>query len=63
MLQSWTGPISVGAAGLAFNFDLLVTPLRPVNLKQHFDTRYFHFGGTFPPVGLNLTMEEAVSSL
>ena len=63
MLQSWTGPISVGAAGLAFNFDLLVTPLRPVNLKQHFETRYFHFGGTFPPPGLNMTMEEAVDQI
>ena len=26
-------------------FDILITPLKAVNLTQHFSTRYWHFGG------------------
>ena len=64
LLQSSTGSIVLSAAEpLAFNFDLLVTPLRPVNLQQHFTTRYYQFGGEFPPPGLNLTMSQAVDQL
>ena len=63
LLQSRTGAIALGAAGLPFKFDLLITPLRPVDLKQHFTTRYFHFGGEFPPPGLNLTLTEAVGQI
>jgi hypothetical protein len=63
VLQSQTGPLNISKAAMPFHFDLLVTPLRPVDLHQHFTTRYFHFGGTFPPPGLNLTMSEAVDQI
>ncbi len=42
---------SLGALAMApgesklLPFDLLVTPLKPFNLSQHFGTRYWHFGG------------------
>ena len=63
LVQSFTGPIDIGPAGVPFNFDILATPLRPVDLRQHFTTRYFHFGGTFPPLGMNLTMLQAVEEI
>ena len=43
---------SLGALAMApgesklLPFDVLVTPLKPFNLSQHFNTRYWHFGGS-----------------
>ena len=47
----------------ALHFDLLVTPLKPVNLSQHFSTRYFHFGEQMPMPGSNLTLKESVEQM
>ena len=44
-------------------FDLLVTPLKPFNLSQHFSTRYWHFGGEFPPPESGLSTDEAIEQM
>jgi hypothetical protein len=62
-MQSSTGPVTVTPGGLQFHFDLLVTPVRPIDLRKHFTTRYFQLLGTFPPQGLNLSMEQAVEQI
>jgi hypothetical protein len=60
---------SLGAITLApkqtleLPFDLLVTPLKPVNLRQHFATRYWHFGGQFPPPNSGLSTEQAIDQM
>ena len=50
-------------ANVPFHFDLLTTPLKPVNMSQHFDTRYFHFGEQMPMPDSNLTLEESVAQI
>ncbi|MGL5790154.1 MAG: glycoside hydrolase domain-containing protein [Bacteroidales bacterium] len=36
------GDTLLGSKGIKFEFALLVTPVKPVNTKKHFNERYFH---------------------
>ena len=55
-----TGPLQVAQGkSMVFMADLLITPNKAVNLSQHFTTRYYHFGGEFPPH--NMSMAEAAA--
>ena len=58
------GPLTLAPAEKKeLPFDLLVTPLKPFNLSQHFRTRYWHFGGEFPPPDSGLSTEQAVQQM
>jgi hypothetical protein len=57
-----TGPVRLAAGeSKPYMLDLLVTPSKLVNTSQHFGTRYYHFGGQFPPP--NRSMDAAVDAV
>ena len=59
VFRASTGTMTLASGqALPFSFDMLATPLKTLNTTQHFDTRYYHFGGPVPV--LNLTMDEYV---
>jgi len=48
IVAAFSGPRRIKAGeGLHFNFNLLLTPFKPINAKSHFATRFFH---AFKPV-------------
>jgi hypothetical protein len=56
MVESRTGPVTLAAGSLPFVLDLMVTPMHPVDSKQHLATRYVHLFGnvqTKSPLGGN----------
>jgi hypothetical protein len=57
VIESGTGPLSLRAAvAVPFALDLMVTPMRPVDLGRHVGTRYVHLFGdvqTTSPAGGN----------
>eukprot|EP01052_Picozoa_sp_SAG31_P003594 SAG31_NODE_140_length_22731_cov_10.941410_18_plen_249_part_00 len=60
LVQVCTGPLELSAAEIStFKFDLLVTPLRPLDLERHFSTRYYHVGAV-PPLGSSLNMSQCI---
>jgi hypothetical protein len=43
LLRAYSGPRTIEAGEkLHFNFSLIITPLKPLDPKKHFTTRYFH---------------------
>lgn len=45
VFNAYSGPRTIQAGQqLNFNFDLLITPVKPVNTKAHFHNRYYHNG-------------------
>ena len=57
VIESHTGPLCLAAMEpLSFVLDLMVTPVHPVDLQQHMNTRYVHLFGdvqTTSPLGGN----------
>ena len=48
---------------IPLRFDILATPLKLVNLSQHFTTKYYHFGDQMPQPNSNLSLQESVSQI
>lgn len=49
VLRAFSGPRTINAGEeLHFYFDLLITPLKPIDIVKHWNTRYYHTGGAPP---------------
>ncbi len=58
-LVASTGPLQVTAEPMNFGFDLLITPVRPVDPAKHFSQRYYHSD----PKGFTKAAEEGGANI